>query len=127
VASTPLSGLAPACWWPAAWAEALLVVATNQPGRRGRAKRSADELQGDGLQWPGYRQQLQLRAHIPEAEQLAAEQRAQVLVSQGWGALQAWLEAPGPQPGERPAQPLTATQRARRQLGETLADLFDAA
>lgn len=104
-------------------------MATNQSGRRGRAKRPDDEPRGDGLQWPGYREQQQLRAHIPEAEQRAAEQRAQVLVSQGWGALQAWLEAPEQHPGERPPQPPAAPQEdaaVRRNVGR-LADLFDAA
>jgi hypothetical protein len=99
-------------------------------GRRGPRKRTADELQGDGVLWPGYGEQLRLRIHIPEAEQRAAEQRARVLVSQGWGALQAWLESPDQHPGERrPAQPLPASKgetAVRRNIGR-LTDLFDAA
>jgi hypothetical protein len=110
-------------------------VATTRSGRRGPRKPADDEPQGDGLQWPGYREQLRLRAGIPEAEQRAAEQRAQVLVSQGYGALLEWLQHPGQHPGERTPQPTLATacdsaakgEAAVRRKPDRLADLFDAA
>jgi hypothetical protein len=75
------------------------------------------------------REQQLLRAHLPEAEQAAATERAHVLVNQGWGALQAWLEAPAQHPGERPA---AAADRdlwgSQNPAGlADMADLFDAA
>jgi hypothetical protein len=93
--------------------------------RRGPRKRSAEEPQGDGVLWPSYSEQLQLRAHVPEAEQAAAAERARVLVSQWWGALEEWLNHPGQHPGERPAAPLDREPAGRRK--PSLADLFDAA
>jgi hypothetical protein len=100
-------------------------VATIRSGRRGPRKRSGEEPQGDGILWPGYSEQLQLRANIPEAEQAAAAERAQVLVSQGWGALEEWLNHPGQHPSERPVLAPDRHPGVRRNPG--LADLFDAA
>ncbi|MCX5927341.1 MAG: hypothetical protein NTZ23_08525 [Cyanobium sp. LacPavin_0920_WC12_MAG_63_22] len=99
---------------------------TTRPGRRGLRKRSAEEPQGDGVLWPLLREQQLLRAHIPEADQQAAEARAQLLVSQGYGALQGWLEALEAHPGERPAV-APVRELGVRQSPATLADLFDAA
>ena len=103
----------------------LQPVATPRSGRRGPRKRFAEEPQGDGILWPSYSEQLQLRAHIPEAEQAAAAERAHVLVTLGWGALEEWLNHPGQHPGERPAAPLDREPSERRK--PSLADLFDAA
>ena len=104
----------------------LQPVATPRAGRRGPRKRSAEEPQGDGVLWPGLREQQQLRARIPEAEQQAAEARAQLLVSQGYGALEEWLNCKGQHPGERPAAAPDREPGARRNRA-ALADLFDAA
>lgn len=110
-------------------------MATTRAGRRGPRKQPPEQPAGDGLQWPGYREQLRLRAGIPEIEQLAAEQRAQVLVSEGYGALLEWLQHPGQHPGERPPQSGQAPACDSAAKGEAavrrnpgrLADLFDAA
>ena len=80
-------------------------MAATKSGRRGPRKRSAEELQGDGVLWPLLLEQQRLRAHIPEAEQRAAEVRAQLLVEQGWGSLEAWLNHKGQHPGEGVARP----------------------
>jgi hypothetical protein len=88
--------------------------------RRGRQKPAEEEL-ADGLPWPMLRQQQALLAQLPEGEAEAAERRAQVLVGQGWGALQDWLEHPGQHPGERPP---AASHTA---AADPLAALFDAA
>ena len=40
------------------------------------------------------REQQALQAHLGAAEQAAAAHRAQALVSQGWGALEDWLNHP---------------------------------
>ncbi len=82
--------------------------------------RPALELeQQDGLAWPQLRQQQQLMANVPPEERAAAAQRAALLVSQGYGALEAWLNHPGQHPGERPAS--APTGRREQQL----AALFD--
>ena len=72
------------------------------------------------------REQQLLRAHLPEAEQAAATERAHVLVSQGWGALEEWLNHPGQHPGERPAEAPDRDPRGSQNPAD-LADLFDAA
>ena len=107
----------------------LQLVATPKASRRGPRKRNAEEPQGDGLQWPLLREQQALQAHLGAAEQAAAAHRAQVLVNQGWGALQAWLEAPGQHPGERPAAaPDRDPGGSQNPAGlADMADLFDAA
>jgi hypothetical protein len=120
------AGLALACWWAAAWAEIWSLVPTARSGRRGPRKHAEDQSQGDGVRWPLLREQQQLKAHIPEAEQAAAAERAQVLVSQGWGALEEWLNHPGEHPGERPAVAPEQKPGARR-TPACLADLFEAA
>jgi hypothetical protein len=107
----------------------LQLVATPKASRRGPRKRNAEEPQGDGRQWPMLREQQALQAHLGAAEQAAAAHRAELLVSQGWGALEAWLNHPGQHPGERPAA------APNRDLGGSqnpagladMADLFDAA
>jgi hypothetical protein len=88
--------------------------------RRGRQKPEEEEL-GDGLPWPGFRRQQALLSKLPEGEAEAAEQRAQVLVELGWGALQPWLEHQGRHPGERPAA------AGGTAAADPLAALFDAA
>jgi hypothetical protein len=113
----------------------LQLVATPKASRRGLRKRTAEEPQGDGVLWPLLREQQLLRAHLPEADQAAAAARAQLLVSQGYGVLQGWLEAPEAHPGERPPQPTQGTacdsaaknEIAVRRKSADLADLFDAA
>jgi hypothetical protein len=72
------------------------------------------------------REQQLLRAHLPEAEQAAATERAHVLVSQGWGALEEWLNHPGQHPGERP-QAAQVRELGVRQKPAHLVDLFEAA
>jgi hypothetical protein len=104
----------------------LQLVATPKASRRGPSKRTAEQPQGDGRQWPMLREQQALQAHLGAAEQAAAAHRAQMLVSQGWGALQAWLEAPGQHPGERPAEAPDRDPRGSQNPAD-LADLFDAA
>jgi len=101
-------------------------MSAPRSGRRGPRKRTAEEHQGDGVLWPSYSEQLQLRAQIPQAEQAAAAERAQVLVSQGWGALEEWLNHPDQHPGERPAA-APARERGVRENLAGLADLFEAA
>lgn len=81
------------------------------------------------------REQQALQARLGAAEQAAATTRAQLLVSQGYGVLQGWLEAPEAHPGERPPQPAQGTACESATKGETsvrrnpagLADLFEAA
>ena len=104
----------------------LQLVATPKSGRRRRRNLAAEEPQGDGALWPLLREQQLVRAHIPEAEQQAAKARAQLLVSQGWGVLEEWLNYPGQHPGERPAV-APVRELGVRQKPATLADLFDAA
>jgi hypothetical protein len=67
------------------------------------------------------RRQQALLSQLPEGEAEAAERRAQVLVKQGWGTLQDWLEHPGQHPGERPAA------AGGTAAPDPLAALFDAA
>lgn len=64
-----------------------------------------------------FRAQQRLLAELPEGEAAAAAGRAQVLVEQGYGALQDWLEEPGEQ----------ATRQDSPRGRDRLADLFDAA
>ena len=81
------------------------------------------------------REQQALQIRLGAAEQAAAAIRAQVLVTQGWGALRDWLEAPEAHLGERPPQPTQAAgcdpaakgETAVRRKPDRLADLFDAA
>ncbi len=106
-----LTGI-PLLWGP--W-QALMLRRTLEQGRteamprapaprRRRSRQQPDETElGDGLPWPMLRRQQALLSQLPEGEAEAAERRAQVLVEQGWGALQDWLEHPGQHPCERPA------------------------
>jgi len=96
-------------------------------GRRTRRKPAADEAQGDGLLWPLLREQQALQARWGEAERIAAAERAQVLITQGYGPLLPWLEAPGTHPGEAPAAATDRKRPARHQQRRALVDLFDAA
>jgi hypothetical protein len=90
--------------------------------RRRRTRQQPDEKElGDGLPWPMLRRQQALLAHLPDGEAAAASARALLLVEQGWGALQSWLEYPGQHPGERPAA------AGGTAAADQLADLFDAA
>ncbi len=94
---------------------------TPAPPRR-RSRQQPDETElGDGRGWAMLRRQQALLSQLPECEAEAAERRAQVLVEQGWGALQDWLEHPGQHPGERPAA------AGRTAAPDPLAALFDAA
>lgn len=75
------------------------------------------------------REQQALQSRWGAAEQIAAAERAQVLVSQGYGPLLQWLNHEGRHPGEQPLETdngitLSTATRARRQ---NMADLFDAA
>jgi hypothetical protein len=94
---------------------------TPAPRQRRTRQKPAEEELGDGRPWPMLRQQQALLAQLPEGEAEAAEHRAQVLVGQGWGPLQDWLEHPGQHPGERPAA------AGRNAAADPLAALFDAA
>lgn len=96
-------------------------------GRRTRRKPAADEAQGDGLPWPLLREQQALQARWGEAERIAAADRAQVLITQGYGPLLAWLEAPGPHPGETQTAATDFKPAARQPRRSALADLFEAA
>jgi len=96
-------------------------------GRRTRRKPAADEAQGDGLLWPLLREQQALQARWGEAEQIAAAERAQVLITQGYGPLLPWLEAPGPHPGEPQAAATDRAPAARQHQRRALVELFDAA
>jgi hypothetical protein len=94
---------------------------TPAPLQRRTRQKPAEEELGDGRGWAMLRRQQALLSQLPEGEAEAAERRAQVLVEQGWGALQAWLEHQGQHPGERaPAAGGTAA-------ADQLATLFDAA
>lgn len=96
-------------------------------GRRTRREPTADEAQGDGLPWPLLREQQALQARWGEAERIAAADRAQVLITQGYGPLLPWLEAPGPHPGEAQAAATDRVPPARHHHRRTLTDLFDVA
>jgi hypothetical protein len=96
-------------------------------GRRTRRKPAADEAQGDGLLWPLLREQQALQACWGDAERIAAADRAQVLVTQGYGPLLPWLEAPSPHPGEVQAVVADHEPVVRQHQRRTLTDLFDAA
>jgi hypothetical protein len=96
-------------------------------GRRTRRKPAADEAQGDDLPWPLLREQQALQAHWGEAERIAAADRAQVLVTQGYGPLLPWLEALDPHPVEAQAAATTHAPAVRQHQRRALADLFDAA
>lgn len=93
-----------------------VVVAATRSGRRGPRNRQVEAPAGDGVLWPLLLEQQRLRAHIPGAEQLAAEVRAQLLVEKGWGSLEAWLNHKGQHPSEGVARPAGVGG---------LADLFD--
>jgi hypothetical protein len=103
----------------------LQLVGTARAGRRGPRRKGPVEPQGDGLPWPGLRQQQALLAALEAPEQIAAAERAQVLITQGHGALQQWLTHPGQHPGEGPAAPSGREPPVRR--NQPLLDLFDAA
>ncbi len=96
-------------------------------GRRTRRKPVAAAAQGDGLQWPLLREQQALQAPWGVAERIAAADRVQVLITQGYGPLLPWLEAPGPHPGEARAAATDREPPARHHQRRRLADLFDAA
>jgi hypothetical protein len=96
-------------------------------GRRTRRKPAADEAQGDGLPWPLLREQQALQVRWGEAERIAASDRAQVLITQGYGPLLPWLEAPGPHPGEAQTAVTDFEPVAGQHQRRSLADLFDAA
>ena len=53
------------------------------------------------MPWPMFCRQQALQARLGAAEQAAAAHRAQVLITQGWGALEGWLLHEGQHPGER--------------------------
>ncbi len=103
----------------------LQLVGTPRSGRRGPCRKGPAEAQGDGLPWPGLRQQQALLAGLEAGEQIAAAQRAQVLISEGYGALQPWLTHPGQHPGELPARASDREPAVRR--NRHLLGLFDAA
>jgi hypothetical protein len=67
------------------------------------------------------REQQALQVRLGAAEQAAAAHRAQVLIAQGWGALEGWLLHEGQHPGERLPGALD------RQQAEQGTDLFEAA
>ncbi len=103
----------------------LLLVGTPRAGRRGPRRKGPAEAQGDGLPWPGLRQQQALLEGLEASEQIAAAERAQVLITQGHGALQGWLTHQGQHPGEGPAAPSGREPGVRR--NQPVLDLFDAA
>jgi hypothetical protein len=125
------SGMHLQCWREAAQApsvgRALHPMPPRSPAGRDRRKPVADEAQGDGLPWPLLREQQSLQARWGEAERIAAAERAQVLITQGYGPLLPWLEAPGTHPGEAPAAATDRKRPARHQQRRALVDLFDAA
>jgi hypothetical protein len=87
-------------------------------GRSRPGKQLAENHGSDHLPWPGYRAQQELMASLMSpAEHRAAQERAQVLVTHGWGALEGWLEQQSEQP----------TAGCRRAAVDSLADLFDVA
>lgn len=89
--------------------------------RRAPRRRNPEEPQGDGLPWPMLREQQALQARLGAAEQAAAAHRAQVLIAQGWGALEGWLLHEGQHPGER------LSGASDRHQAEQGVDLFEAA
>ena len=99
-------------------------MAATRPSRTSRPKRPEKPLQGDGIHWPGIDAQQALQARLGPVEAAAASVRAVVLVEQGWGPLEDWLNHPGQHPGERP--PATPRRSGHSQL-EQLPRLFDAA
>jgi hypothetical protein len=88
---------------------------TTARGRSGRLQGTEGEL-GDGRGWPQYRATQRALEGLGVEGAEAARQRAQSLLTDGYGALAGWLDA-----GDD-AQP----QRQRRGP-DRLADLFDAA
>ena len=70
------------------------------------------------------RQQQALQASVGEGEQAAAARRAQVLISQGYGPLQAWLTYSGRHEGERSAE---AQEPSGAECLTSPKDLFEAA
>lgn len=119
------AGLAWPSWRPAPWGSCWPLVGTPRARRQSPCRRPPVEPQGDGLPWPGLRQQQALLAGLEAGEQIAAAERAQVLVSQGFGALQGWLTHPGQHPGEPPARASHREPAVRR--NHHLLGLFDAA
>lgn len=103
----------------------LQLVGTPKARRQSTRKRPPVEPQGDGLPWPGLRQQQALLEGLGASEQIAAAQRAQVLISEGYGALQPWLTHQGQHPGEPPARASHREPAVRR--NHHLLGLFDAA
>ena len=97
------------------------MLRTPPPRQRRTRQKPAEEELGDGRGWAMLRRQQALLSQLPEGEAEAAERRAQVLVKQGWGTLQGWLEHPGQHPGERPAA------AGGTAAPDPLAALFDAA
>ena len=93
--------------------------------RRAPRKRTPEQPLGDGLPWPMFREQQALQARLGAAEQAAAANRAQVLVEQGWGALEDWLLHEGQHPGERP--PATSARQPVAGQSDQVLSLFDAA
>jgi len=71
-----------------------------------------------------HRQQQALQASVGEAEQAAAARRAQVLISQGYGPLQAWLSYSGRHEGERSVE---AQEPSRPECLASPRYLFEAA
>lgn len=93
--------------------------------RRAPRRRTPEQPLGDGLPWPMLQEQQALQARLGGAEQVAAVDRAQVLITQGWGALEAWLMHEGQHPGER--APATSGRRPADRRSAQVLDLFDAA
>ncbi len=93
--------------------------------RRAPRTRAPDRPLGDGVSWPLLREQQALQARLGEAEQAAAANRAQVLVEQGWGALEGWLLHEGQHPGERLPEASHGETAVRR--NDQVLSLFDAA
>lgn len=79
----------------------LLLMARPRSRPRSPRRQAPEKLPGGGPPWPMLRQQQALEASLSQAEQAAAARRAQVLISQGYGPLQAWLSYSGRHEGER--------------------------
>ncbi len=89
--------------------------------RRAPRRWNPEEPQGDVVPLPILRQQQALQARLGAAEQADAAHRAQVLITQGWGALEGWLLHEGQHPGER------LPGASDRHQAEQRIDLFEAA
>ncbi len=112
-------------WRPAPWGSCWPLVGIPRARRQSSRRRPPVEPQGDGLPWPGLRQQQALLEGLEVSEQIAAAERAQVLISEGYGALQHWLTHQGQHPGELPAR-ASGREPAVTRNGQLTA-LFDAA